>query len=78
MKLLVTQVEFDFDDGYMPLSKYEEDNIIEKAINIWEVDNEDELVDKISDTLGWCIKNIDYEVQPKWTNLKLHGMNNIS
>ena len=78
MKFNVTQVEFDFDDGYMPLSKYEEDNIIEKAINIWEVDSEDELVDKISDTLGWCIKNIDYEVQPKWTNTKLHGMNNTS
>ena len=78
MKFNVTQVEFDFDDGFMPLSKYEEDNIIEKAINIWEVDSEDELVDKISDTLGWCIKNIDYEVQPKWTNTKLHGMNNTS
>ena len=23
-------------------------------------DDEDELVDKISDTLGWCIKKIDY------------------
>ena len=27
MKLLVTQVEFDFDDGFIPLTKYEEDNI---------------------------------------------------
>ena len=60
MKLLVTEVEFDFDDVYIPLTKYEEDNIIEQAIGIWEVDDEDELVDKISDTLGWCIKSIDY------------------
>ena len=60
MKLLVAQVEFDFDDGFIPLTKYEEDNILEQAIGIWEVDNEDELVDKISDTLGWCIKSIDY------------------
>ena len=60
MKLLVTQVEFDFDDGYIPLTKYEEDNIIEQAIGIWEVDDEDELVDKISDKSGWCIKSIDY------------------
>ena len=60
MKLLVPQVEFDFDDGFIPLTKYEEDNIIEQAIGIWDVDNEDELVDKISDTLGWCIKSIDY------------------
>ena len=60
MKLLVTEVEFDFDDGFIPLTIYEEDNIIEQAIGIWEVDDEDELVDKISDTLGWCIKSIDY------------------
>ena len=60
MKLLVTQVEFDFDDGYIPLTKYEEDNIIEQAIGIWEVDDEDELVDKISDVTGWCIRSIDY------------------
>ena len=60
MKLLVTEVEFDFDDGFISLTKYEEDNILEQAIGIWEVDNEDELVDKISDTLGWCIKSIDY------------------
>ena len=60
MKFLVTQIEFDFDDGYIPLTKYEEDNIIEQAIGIWEVDDEDELVDKISDTLGWGVKNIDY------------------
>ena len=61
MKLLVTEVEFDFDDGFIPLTKYEEDNIIEQAIGIWEVDDEDELVDKISDNSGWCIKSIDYQ-----------------
>ena len=63
MKFLVTQIEFDFDDescGYIPLTKYEEHNIIEQAIGVWEVDDEDELVDKISDTLGWCIKKIEY------------------
>ena len=61
MKLLVTQIEFDFEDGYDELfSKDDQQNVIQDAIGIWEVDNEDELVDKISDTLGWCIKSIDY------------------
>ena len=61
MKLLVTQIEFDFEDGYDVLfSKDDQQNVIQDAIGIWEVDNEDELVDKISDTLGWCIKSIDY------------------
>jgi hypothetical protein len=61
MKLLVTQIEFDFEDSFDELfSKDDQQNVIQDAIGIWEVDNEDELVDKISDTLGWCIKSIDY------------------
>ena len=61
MKLLVTQIEFDFEDSFDELfSKDDQQNVIQDAIGIWEVDNEDELVDKISDTLGWCIKKIDY------------------
>ena len=61
MKLLVTQIEFDFEDSFDELfSKDDQQNVIQDAIGIWEVDNEDELVDKVSDTLGWCIKSIDY------------------
>ena len=61
MKLLVTQIEFDFEDSFDELfSKDDQQNVIQDAIGFWEVDNEDELVDKISDTLGWCIKSIDY------------------
>ena len=61
MKLLVTQIEFDFDDCYEDeLPKDEQLSYTQDALGIWEVDNEDELVDKISDTLGWCIKSIDY------------------
>ena len=61
MKLLVSQIEFDFEDSFDELfSKDDQQNVIQDAIGIWEDDNEDELVDKISDTLGWCIKSIDY------------------
>ena len=62
MKLLVTQIEFDFTDSYdEELSKDEQLSYTQDALGIWEVDNEDELVDKISDTIGWCIKSIDYQ-----------------
>jgi len=62
MKLLVTQIEFDFDDCYdEEVSKEDQLSYTQDAIGIWEVDNEDELVDKISDTLGWCIKSINYQ-----------------
>ena len=63
MKLLVTQIEFDFNDDYdddYSLTLDEQNSITNDNLGIWEVDNEDELVDKISDTVGWCIKKIDY------------------
>ena len=63
MKLLVTKIEFDFNDDYddyYSLSLDEQISITNDNLGIWEVDNEDELVDKISDTLGWCIRSIDY------------------
>ena len=64
MKLLVTQIEFDFNDSLSDeysLSLDEQNSIINDNLGIWEVDNEDELVDKISDNSGWCIKSIDYQ-----------------
>ena len=65
MKLLVTKIEFDFDDNdfveWEGLSLEEQIAITNDNLGIWEVDNEDELVDKISDNSGWCIKSIDYQ-----------------
>mgnify|MGYP001177207919 FL=1 len=66
MKLLVTDIEFDFDeygDGNpeWQLSQEEKDFITNNALGLWDVDSEDELVDKISDTTGWCIRSIDYQ-----------------
>ena len=64
MKLLVTKIEFDFDkDDFVEwegLTLDEQIAITNDNLGIWEVDNEDELVDKISDKSGWCIKSIDY------------------
>ena len=64
MKLLVTKIEFDFNDEdfleWQGLSLDEQISITNDNLGIWEVDNEDELVDKISDNAGWCIKSIDY------------------
>ena len=65
MKLLVTQIEFDFNDWYQrnwdfSLTLDEQNSITNDNLGIWEVDDEDELVDKITDNSGWCIKSIDY------------------
>ena len=64
MKLLVTKIEFDFNDSLSDdysLTLDEQNAITNDNLGIWEVDNEDELVDKISDNSGWCIKSIDYQ-----------------
>ena len=65
MKLLVTKIEFDFNDEdfleWQGLSLDEQISITNDNLGIWEVDNEDELVDKISDNSGWCIKSINYQ-----------------
>tara|TARA_B100000965_G_C19287260_1_gene624226 strand:- start:456 stop:704 length:249 start_codon:yes stop_codon:yes gene_type:complete len=70
MKLLVTQIEFDVASedceqfgsitGAIQYEREQQLELQNSAIGIWEVDNEDELVDKISDTLGYCIRSIDY------------------
>tara|TARA_R100000781_G_C4014401_1_gene104828 strand:- start:267 stop:482 length:216 start_codon:yes stop_codon:yes gene_type:complete len=68
MELLVTQIKFDFNDWYQRnwdfgLTLDEQNSITNNNLGIWEVDNEDELVDKIIDNAGWYIKSINY--QPK-------------
>ena len=58
---IVEKIEFDFDDATdKQISQEEKDFITNNALGVWSVDEEDELVDKISDKTGWCIKSIDY------------------
>ena len=70
MKYNVTEVEFDFDEWYErnwdnKLTFDEEIEIRDLALGVWEADDEDDLLEEITTTCGWCIKNIDYEVQLK-------------
>ena len=39
----------------------EQIEIEQDVLGIWEVESEDDLVDKISDTIGWCVNWIDYQ-----------------
>jgi hypothetical protein len=60
----ITDVEFDFDDDYD--EGWENDPIPQQEIidatigQIWEADDEDDLVEEITCATGWCIKSIDY------------------
>ena len=64
MKFQVTEIEFDFDDDYAegwggdPIPQQE---IIDDVIGqIWEADDEDDLVEEITCATGWCIKSLNF------------------
>ena len=63
MKLLVTAINLDFetDNDFYKVKFDEQIEIEQDCLGIWEVDSEDELVDKISDKIGWCVNWIDYQ-----------------
>ena len=71
MKFNVTNIAYDFNDGNADLSDdykvtlEEMRQITEDTIGVWEADNEDDLIEEITSASGWCIQNIDYEIQLK-------------
>ena len=65
MKYLVNAIEFDFSDSQGELDEWEQEQIVKNNIGVWEADDEDDLLEEITCASGWCIKNIDYEVQLK-------------
>ena len=65
MKFNVTEVEFDFTDSQGSITFEDEIEARDLALGVWEADDEDDLIEEITTTSGWCIKNIYYEVQLK-------------
>ena len=63
MLFQVTYIEFDFDDAYEDeMNAYDKDRFTSETIGqIWEVNDEEDLVDEITNATGWCIKSIDYQ-----------------
>ena len=56
MKLKINQIQFDFTDDCL------DPGIQNEVLNtIWEVENEEDLADAISDETGWCVLSIDYQ-----------------
>ena len=65
----VTDIEFDFDDGNdnesYALTFDEEIALRDTALGIYEADDEDDLIEIITDGAGYCIKSIDYDILSK-------------
>ena len=61
MQFQVTDIRFDFITDDDELSPEEQLEIIEETCDtVWEADDEDDLIEEITDATGWCIKSIDY------------------
>ena len=39
--------------------------IVNDNLGVWEADDEDDLIEEITASTGWCIKSIDYDIQLK-------------
>ena len=66
MQFNVNHIEFDFNDSLSEeyqLTLDEQSQIIQDSIGCWEAEDEDDLIEEITTATGWCIKNINYEVQ---------------
>ena len=60
MQFQILYVEFDFDEED-EMDAYDKDRLASETIGqIWEADDEDDLVEEITCATGWCIKSIDY------------------
>ena len=59
----VYNIDFDFDDGIEePITREEKKSIIADNLGKWYALDDDDLIEDITSTSGWCIKHIDYEI----------------
>jgi len=68
MKFLVTDIEFDFNTDmpdYYSVSFDDQQLIVNDNLGVWEADDEDDLIEEVTDNAGWCIESIDYDIQLK-------------
>ena len=57
---LVESINFDFEDSQGTIPEDDQRDIILNTLGVWFAYDEDHLLDKISETMGWCITDIEY------------------
>ena len=63
MRATITSITFDFTDDDGELSAEEQQKIISSVIGkVYEVDDESEIADAISDETGWLVSALDYDL----------------
>jgi len=66
MKFQITDIEFDFSSDDATWGDVDPDyqkEITEETIGqLWDADDEEDLVEEITCATGWCIRSIDYRI----------------
>jgi hypothetical protein len=63
MQFQVLDIEFDFTDDAddEPLDVETQNDIYDEVFGqVWEAEDEEDLVEEITTAYGWCIKSLDY------------------
>ena len=64
MHFQVTKIEFDFDSDILDTEEMTDEDcqeIIDETMSTtWDADDEDDLIEEITNATGWCINSIDF------------------
>ena len=68
MNYRITDIEFDFTDDIgdgdtmddFLTDDYKQEIVDETMSTTWEASDEDDLIEEITSSTGWCVKSIDY------------------
>ncbi len=58
MKFYVSDISFDFSDSWYELSQNDKIDITDDSLGIWEADDDQHLVEVITESTGYCIRNL--------------------
>ena len=62
MLFQVTEIDFDFTDSEGTITEDEQKRFVDATVGqIWEADDEDDLVEEITASTGWCINSLNYQ-----------------
>ena len=56
---IIESIEFDFEDDNT-ITEQEQEFITDNALGVWHVEDEDQLLEKISNETGWLVESCRY------------------
>ena len=56
---IIESIEFDFEDDNT-ITEQEQEFITDNALGVWHIEDEDQLLEKISNETGWLVESCRY------------------